>query len=78
MYRINMLKNNQLPDLNHDHVILKVHLDPQDGLERLQNHKIGLITCVLSRDEDPVLAKIPDPELCTFFFVFILLVSDVP
>ena len=36
------LKNYQLPDLIRDHVDLDIHLDPQDGLERLRNHKIGI------------------------------------
>ena len=31
-----------LPDLVLDHVDLDVHLDPQDGLERLQNPKIWI------------------------------------
>ena len=39
MYHMFILKNDQLPDLIHDHVDLDVHLDPQDGLERLRNHK---------------------------------------
>ena len=37
-----ILKNYQLPDLIRDHVDLDVHLDPQDGLERLRNHKIWI------------------------------------
>ena len=37
-----ILKNYQLSDLIHDHVYLDVHLDPQDGLVRLQNHKIRI------------------------------------
>ena len=56
MYHMYVLKNDQLPDLIQDHFDLNVHLDPQDGLERLRNHKIwiphekfGLFTCVLSR-----------------------------
>ena len=40
MYHMYILNNDQLPDLVHDHVDLDVHLDPQDGLERLWNHKI--------------------------------------
>ena len=40
MYHMYILKNHQLPDLIYDLVDLDVHLDPQDGLERLQNHKI--------------------------------------
>ena len=42
MYHMYILKNYQLPDLIHDHVDLDVHLDPQDGLERLRNHKIRI------------------------------------
>ena len=42
MYHMYILKNDQLPDLIHDHVDLDVHLDPQDGLERLRNHKIQI------------------------------------
>ena len=42
MYRIYILKNYQLPNLIYDHVDLDAHLDPQDGLERLQNHKIWI------------------------------------
>ena len=42
MYHMYLLKNDQLPDLIHDHVDLDVHLDPQDGLERLQNNKIRI------------------------------------
>ena len=37
-----ILKNDQLPDLINDHVDLDVHLDPQDGLEHLRNHKIRI------------------------------------
>ena len=37
-----ILKNYQFPDLIHDHVDLDVHLDPQDGLDCLQNHKIRI------------------------------------
>ena len=37
-----ILKNDQLPDLIHDHINLDVHLDPQDGLKRLQNNKIRI------------------------------------
>ena len=33
MYHMYILKYDQLPDLIHDHVILEVHLVPQDGLE---------------------------------------------
>ena len=36
-----ILKNDQLPDLINDHVDLDVHLDLQDGLERLRNPKLG-------------------------------------
>ena len=32
----------QLPDLIHDDVDLDVHLDPQDGLERLRKPKIRI------------------------------------
>ena len=32
----------QRPGLIHDHIILDVHLDSQDGLERLRNHKIRI------------------------------------
>ena len=35
-------QNYPLPDLIHDRVDLDVHLDPQDGIERLQNHKIRI------------------------------------
>ena len=36
------LKNDQLPDLIHGHIDLDVHLNPQDGLQRLQNHEIRI------------------------------------
>ena len=42
IYHMYILKNYQLPDLIRDHVDLDIHLDPQDGLERLRNHKIGI------------------------------------
>ena len=42
MYHMYILKNDQFPDLIHDHVDLDVHLDPQDGLDCLQNHKIRI------------------------------------
>ena len=32
-----IIKNDELPDLIHDHVDQDVHLDPQDGLESPQN-----------------------------------------
>ena len=41
-YYMYILKNDRLPDLNHDHVDPIVHLDPQDGLERLQNYNIRI------------------------------------
>ena len=34
------VKNDQLPALVHDHVILNVHLGPQHGFQHFQNHKI--------------------------------------
>ena len=39
---MNILTNHQLPDLVHGHVDLDVHLEPQDGLERLRNLKIWI------------------------------------
>ena len=38
-----ILKYYQLPGLFHEHVDLDVHLDPQDGLENLRNHKIRIL-----------------------------------
>ena len=35
-----ILENDQLPDLIHAHVDLDVHLDPEDGLERINNLQI--------------------------------------
>ena len=35
-----ILKKYQFPDPIHDYVILKVHLVPQDGLERSENNQI--------------------------------------
>ena len=37
-----ILKNDELLDLIHDYVDFDNHLHPQDGLERLQNHKIRI------------------------------------
>ena len=42
MYHMYILKNLQLQDLIHDHVDLYVNQEPQDGLERLRNHKIRI------------------------------------
>ena len=42
MYYMYTIKNNPLPGLIHAHVDLGVHLDPQDGLELLRNHKIWI------------------------------------
>ena len=42
MYHTYILKNDQLPDLIHDHVDVDVHLDPLDGLESLRNPKIWI------------------------------------
>ena len=36
-----IIKNDQLPDLIHDHVDLDVHLDPQDGLKHPETTKFG-------------------------------------
>ena len=36
MYQMYILKNDQFPDLIHDHIDLDVHLNPQDGFERLK------------------------------------------
>ena len=35
-----ILKNHELPDLTHDHVILEVHLVPQDNCKCFQNNEI--------------------------------------
>ena len=40
MYHVYILKYDQLPDLIHDHVILEVHLVPQDACKCFQNNEI--------------------------------------
>ena len=40
MYHTYIIKNYQLPDLIHNHVILEVHLVPQDGCKCFQNSEI--------------------------------------
>ena len=40
MYHMYILKNDELPDLIHDHVILEVHLVPQDESTCFQNSEI--------------------------------------
>ena len=42
MYHMYIIKNDQLPDIIHDNVGFDVYLDPQDGLERLRNHKLRI------------------------------------
>ena len=37
-----IVKYDQLPALVHDHVILNVHLGPQDGFHYSYNHKIRI------------------------------------
>ena len=61
-----MIKNAQLPDLIYDHVNLDVHLDPQDGLEHIQNHKIWITLEELGYTHMycPVITRIEDKLSC--------------